>query len=192
MKIDTSMIEGFDTMSEAEKIDALTNYEFTDANEVEAKYKKLISERNTEVANYKKQNAKLNEDLKARMDENERTQREKEEEFAKLKEEYEATIKESRITKQMAHYQSLGYSESLAKETAEAFVSGDFEKVNANQKIAHEEFEKSIRAEVVKSDPKPTTKGSGTSTITKAEIMAVKDTAKRQKLIQEHIELFTK
>ena len=93
----------------------------------------------------------------------------------------------------MKQPQTLDEEESrreLAEETAVAFVDGDYDKVNANQIKAHAEFEKSIRAEVVRSDPKPTSKGSGTSTITKAEIMAVKDTAKRQKLIQENMELF--
>ena len=190
MRIDTAKIDGFDTMSDAEKIEALTNFEFSDAEEVEAKYKRLISERNTEVANYKKQNQKLDEELKARLNEAELAQREKETELAQLKAEYEATIRESRIAKQKAHYKAIGYSDELAEETAEAFVDGDFDKVNANQVKAHEEFEKSIRAEVVRSDPKPTSKGSGTSTITKAEIMAVKDSVKRQKLIQENMDLF--
>ena len=190
MKIDITKIEGFETMSDAEKVEALSNYEFVDADEVEAKYKKLISERNTEVANYKKANQKLDDELKARLNEAELAQKEKDDELAKLKEQYEATIKESRIAKQMAHYKALGYSDELAKETAEAFVEGDFDTVNANQLKAHAEFEKSIRAEVVRSDPKPTSKGSATTTITKAEIMAVKDTAKRQKLIKENIELF--
>lgn len=190
MKIDTTKIDGFDTMSDAEKIEALSNYEFTDANEVEAKYKKLISERNTEVANYKKANQKLDDELKARLNEAELAQKEKDDELAKLKEQYEATIKESRITKQMAHYKALGYSDDLAKETAEAFVEGDFETVNANQLKAHAEFEKSIRAEVVRSDPKPTSKGDASVRYTKNEIMAIKDTAKRQRLIRENIDLF--
>ena len=190
MKIDTTKIDGFDTMSDAEKIAALSNYEFVDANEVEAKYKKLISERNTEVAQYKKANQKLDDELKARMDEAELKQREKDDELAKLKEQYEATIKEGRVAKQMAVYKSLGYSDELAKETAEAFINGDYDTVNANQLKAHAEFEKSIRAEVVRSDPKPTSKGDATQRYTKAEIMAIKDTTTRQRLIQENLDLF--
>ena len=190
MKIDTTKIDGFETMSDAEKIAALSNYEFVDANEVEAKYKKLISERNTEVAQYKKANQKLDDELKARMDEAELKQREKDDELAKLKEQYEATIKEGRVAKQMAVYKSLGYSDELAKETAEAFINGDYDTVNANQLKAHAEFEKSIRAEVVRSDPKPTSKGDATQRYTKAEIMAIKDTTTRQRLIQENLDLF--
>lgn len=190
MKIDIAMIDGYEGMSDAEKIEALTNFEFADANEVENKYKKLISERNTEVANYKKQNQKLDAELKARMDEAELKQREKDEELTKLKEEYEVTIRENKVAKQKAHYKALGYSDELASDTAEAFVSGDFEKVNANQVKAHEEFEKSIRAEIIRSDPKPTSKGSGTSTVSKADILAIKDTVERQKAMLAHKELF--
>ena len=50
----------------------------------------------------------------------------------------------------------MGYEESLAKATAEALVAGDMETVFENQKSFAQSREKALRAEILKSTPRPT------------------------------------
>lgn len=187
MKI-TDLIEGYAEMTAEEKEAAIAELDIPADNTDE--YKKLISKANAEAKKYKDEKRALEEQLKAKMSDDERAKAEAEAEMTKLKEQYESAIKESNIAKKTAHYKALGFSDELAKSTAEAFVNGDYDTVEANQIKAHSEFEKSIRADVAKGNPHPETTGNGTKKMTKAEIMAVKDSAKRQSLIKENIELF--
>ena len=49
----------------------------------------------------------------------------------------------------------MGYEEGMAKATAEALVSGDMETVFDNQKSFAASREKALRAEILKSTPRP-------------------------------------
>ena len=54
-----------------------------------------------------------------------------------------------------------GYDEKLARETAEALFDGNIEKVFENQQKANAAYEKKLRADLVKQDPKPSGAGGG-------------------------------
>ena len=48
-----------------------------------------------------------------------------------------------------------GFDEKLAEETAKALADGDMKTVFANQQKANAAYEKKLRADFVKKDPKP-------------------------------------
>ena len=146
--IDTSKIEGFETMTAEQKLDAVLKHDIPEP-DMSGFVPKAIADRYaSEAAEYKKQlNAKLTDDEKAKA-EADKAQKE-------LQEKYEALLKTSTIADHTAKFLALGYSADLAKSTAEALYSGDKEKVFANQQTFNAEKEKAIRAELVKKDPKP-------------------------------------
>lgn len=193
MKI-TDLIEGYDEMSAEEKLKALEELDAPEDNSdsVEEKYKKLISKANAEAKRYKDERNKAIEELNSKLSEQEIAQRREEEELENLKAQYEEAIKENSISKKFNHYKALGYSDELAKSTAEAFVNGDYETVEANQIKAHEEFEKSIRADVTKNNPKPNQNGSGSKSAVSKEAFDKMGYSDRVKLYKDDPELYKK
>ena len=192
MKINTATIENYDSMSAEEKVAALEGLEVTDA-DTEKKYKDLISKANSEAKKYKDAMREAEEKLKGQMTEEERARQEQAEKYQAIEEENARLKRDMTITSKTAFYQSIGFDEELAKQTATAFVDGDFDTVEANQKKAHEAFEsalrQSVREETVRSTPHPTN-NSNINGLTKEQIMKEKDAIKRQKLIAENMHLF--
>lgn len=186
--IDTSKIEGFDTMSAEEKVNALLGLD--DGTETEKKYKELISKANSETKKYKDMAREAQEKLNSQMTEDELKRAEEQKRIEDIEKENAMLKRDATIARKTAFYTSLGFDSELAKATAEAFADGDFETVEANQLKAHQEFEKNIRADVIRQNPHPANVGSGTSAITKKDIMSIRDSTKRQQMIAEHPELF--
>lgn len=192
MKIDTGIIENYDAMTAEEKVAALESLDMTDV-DTEKKYKDLISKANSEAKKYKDAMRQAEEKLKGQMSEEERARQEQAEKYQAIEEENARLKRDMTISQKTVFYQSIGFDEELAKETATAFVDGDFDTVEANQKKAHEDFEaalrQSVREETVRSTPHPTN-NSNTNSLTKEQIMKEKDAIKRQKLIAENMHLF--
>lgn len=89
----------------------------------------------------------------------------------------------------MKRYMSVvGMSADLAQKAAEAEVSGDYEALANVQKLHNDAQRKQWEAEFLKGRPQVNT-GVATS-ITKEEILAVKDRQERQSLIAQNIHLF--
>lgn len=193
MKINTNAIEGYETMTAEEKVAALEGLDIKDT-DTETHYKDLISKANSEAKKYKDAMRQAEDKLKGYMTDDERQKQEQEEKYRAIAEENASLKRDMTISQKTAFYQSIGFDEDLAKQTAEAFVNGDFETVEANQKKAHETFEanlrQSVREDTVRNTPHPNNVGNGSQALTKAQIMAEKDTAKRQQLIRDNIELF--
>ena len=193
MKINVNDIPGYEDMTAEEKVTALETMEVTDT-DTERKYKDLISKANSEAKKYKDAMREAEDKLKGHMTEEERLKQEQEDRYKAIEEENLRLKRDMTISQKTAFYQSIGFDEELAKETAEAFVDGDYAKVEANQLKAHEAFEsslrQSVREETIRSTPHPTNSGSASGGWTKEKILEETDTAKRQKLISENIELF--
>ena len=172
MKIDTSTIENFDSMSAEEKLKAILDLEVTDT-DTEKKYKDLISKANSEAKKYKDAMRAAEDKLKDQMSEEERKVQEQQDRYKSIEEENARLKRDMSISHKTAFYQSIGFDEDLAKKTAEAFEDGDYATVEANLKSAHDAFEKSIRADVIRNNPKPNNAGSGTqgAKMTLAEAM---------------------
>lgn len=184
MKIDTSNIENFDSMSAEEKLEAIMNYEFEDSkddSEEVAKLKNALNKASSETASFKKQ-------LREKQSEAERIEAERKE----REEEREALLKSLIREKDVANFQAKflenGYDSDLAKSSAEAMADNDFDTLFANQKVFNEQKEKSIRADVLKGTPKP--KGGNTeATVTKEQFEAMGYT-ERAKLYDENPEMY--
>ena len=192
MKINVNDISGYAEMTAEEKVAALEAMEVTDT-DTERKYKDLISKANSEAKKYKDAMREAEDRLKGHMTEEERLKQEQEDRYKAIEEENLKLKRDMTISQKTAFYQSIGFDEELARETATAFVDGDFDTVEANQKKAHEAFEtalrQSVREETVRSTPHPTN-NSNTNSLTKEQIMKEKDAIKRQKLIAENMHLF--
>jgi len=192
LKINVNDISGYAEMTAEEKVAALEAMEVTDT-DTERKYKDLISKANSEAKKYKDAMREAEDRLKGHMTEEERLKQEQEDRYKAIEEENLRLKRDMTISQKTAFYQSIGFDEELAKETATAFVDGDFDTVEANQKKAHEAFEtalrQSVREETVRSTPHPTN-NSNTNSLTKEQIMKEKDAIKRQKLIAENMHLF--
>lgn len=161
--------------------------------ELEKKYKDAMDKASSEAKKYKDRMREAEDKLKTYMTDDERKQQEQADHYKAIEEENARLKRDMTISQKTAFYQSIGFDGELAKETAEAFVDGDFEAVERNTLKAHEAFENNLRQQVreeaVRNTPYPQNSGN-TNSLTKEQIMKEKDTIKRQKLIAENIDLF--
>lgn len=191
MKIDTQGIENYENMTAEEKVAALEGLEIEDTATKEH-YKSLIEKANREAKQYKDAMRAAENKLKEQLPEEEKKRQEEAEKYKAIAEENAQLKRDMAITQKTAFYQTLGFSEEMAAETATAFVDGDHATVEKNLFTAHQEFERNVRADVVRNTPHPQNAGAGTESWTKEKIMAVQDSSKRRQLIADHMELFTK
>ena len=156
MNIDTSTIEGFDGMTAEQKVEALLKVEVPEKVDLTGYVKKdLFDKTASELAEAKKA-------AKAKMSEEEQAAADREAKWAEM----EAKLKELETEKTISTYKASylampGFDEKLAEDTAQALAEGDMQKVFANQQKANAAYEKKLRAEMVKSDPKPEGAGGG-------------------------------
>lgn len=138
-------IENYENMTTEEKLAALEAYEPDMSGFVS---KAVFDKTASQAAAFKKQ-------LREKMSEEEAKAAKDAEERAAL----EARVKELEHDKAVSgfvtSYLAMGYDEKLAKATADALAKGDMETVFANQKIYSENREKALRAEILKSTPRP-------------------------------------
>lgn len=120
-----------------------------------ARLKNALAKANSEAADYKKQ-------LRAKMSDDEAAAAERDAKWAEMEAKLKALELEKTISTYKASYLAMnGYDEKLAEDTAKALAEGDMAKVFANQQKANAAYEKKLRADLVKQDPKPDGAGSG-------------------------------
>ena len=180
-KVDITKIEGYEGMTPEEKIKALEAYEIEDVQPDYSGYvkKDVFDKTASELAGVKKQ-------LKEKMTDDEAAKQKEQEEREELQSKYEKLLHDSEVSKNKAKLLALGYEEKLADDTAEAMVTGDLEKVMANQKKHLEALEKQVRAEALKDTPKPT--GDGDSKTMTLEKLRGMTPSERYTYSQEHPE----
>lgn len=183
MKINTALIEGYAEMSAEEKLTALENFEYEDNAEQITKLKKQLSKANAEAAGYKRKQREA-------MTEDEQAKQEREEELQTLREENATLKKEKDISSYTSKYLALGYDKDLAKETAEAYVEGDTDKVFENQQKFLTSHDKAYKAALMQGKGSTPPAGESTPTITKDEILKIKDPTERQEAIKANPVLF--
>lgn len=168
------------TLEEIES--ALESVELPTDNSAEVeRLKNALSKSNSEASEYKKQ-------LRDRMSADEVKEKEESERFEKLQKDHEALLKKVALSENKSKFLSLGYSEALATETAEAMVNGEMDKVFANQKKHLESVEKKVRSDILKETPKPDG-GNGEKTITKEEFDNM-SYSERAKVYEETPEIY--
>ena len=190
-KYDTSKIDGFDKMDADALRNLISGIEIPDDRSDE--FAKLQAAYQSVKASFDKTAAELSDAKKrekANMSADEAEKAERENAMKELEEKYEALLKESTVNKHTASLTALGFDAKIASDTASAIVDGDFEKLFENIGKYKADFEKSIRAEIIKGTPKPTDAGSGSKYKTKEEILNIKDAKKRQDAIAENPGLF--
>lgn len=184
MKIDTAKIEGFDSLTPEQKVEALLALEIEEAKPDYSGYvkKDLFDKTASEVA-------KLKKEALDRMNEDERKKAIAEEEMNNLRARNAALEKNATIAKFKASCLANGYSEELATKTAEAMANGDMETVFANQQKFIEEHDKKVKAGMLGGTKTPPA-GGGSGVLTKEDILKEKDPEKRQALMKENLNLF--
>lgn len=185
------MIEGYAEMTAEQQLEALQALELPehDTSEVD-KWKKQFDQTSHDLAKMKKANKELQDQLNSKLSDDERAKAERDKALEEITAERDALMRESAINKATAQYIALGYSEELAASTANALYDGDLETVLQNTNAFKEGIEQSIRKTIIGSNSAPDGKGGIAKPMTKAEIMAITDTAKRQQAIAEHPDLF--
>lgn len=150
MNIDTSTIEGFDSMTAEQKVEALLKVEVPEKIDLAGYVKKdLFDKTASELAEAKKA-------AKAKMTEEEAAAADRDAKWAEMEAKLKDLETEKTISTYKASYLAMpGFDEKLAEETAKALAGGDMKTVFANQQKANAAYEKKLRAEMVKQDPKP-------------------------------------
>ena len=101
--------------------------------------------------------------LKGKLSEDEAAKAQADADRKALEDKYTELLRKSTIAEHTARYIAMpGYDEKLARETAEALFDGKMDVVFANQQKANAAYEKKLRADLVKQDPKPDGAGGGT------------------------------
>ena len=156
-KIDTTQIEGYESMTAEEKLKALEEFEYEDNFDELQKQKNLVSKANGEAADWKrKHNALLTEEQKK-----EQERKDKEAEYDSMKEEIASLKKANLVSDHKAKLLGLGYDEELATETATAMADGDTAKVFENQQKFLKAHDKQFEAELLKKTPRNGEGGTG-------------------------------
>lgn len=148
MKIDISKIKGYAEMTPEQKLAAIEALELPEP-DLSGYVKKDVADK------YASEAAKYRKELTAKMSEEEAAKVKAAEEYAAMQAELEELKTARSIDQNTAKFLSLGYDQKMAAETAEALVKGDMEKVFSAQAKFIELKEKAMRAEILKSTPKP-------------------------------------
>jgi hypothetical protein len=110
--------------------------------------KTALSKSNSENAEWKKKHREA-------LTEEERKAQETADLIKKLQEENATLTRESNVSKNKAKFLAMGYEEALANDAAAAMADGNMEKLFSYQQKHQEALEKKIRADALKSTPKP-------------------------------------
>lgn len=162
MKVDVSTIEGYAEMSAEDKVKALESLEFDDKSAEVEKYKNATSKANSEAAEYKRQLKALEEKANAGASDTEKA-------MAEMKEQIETLQREKSISERKASFLKLGMEESIANKCSEAFTSGDSEAFFEAMGSFITEHDKTFKAELMKTTPRPSNEGGEPPKMTKEQ-----------------------
>lgn len=145
MKLDTSKIENFDSLSVEEKLNALLSMDIEDDS---VKLKNALNKASSEAAEYKKA-------LREKQSEAERIEAERKEADAKKDEELNALRRDKTILDHKARFLSVGYDKELAEKSATALADGNFAEIFDGFKSFIEGRDKEVAQKLLKSTPAP-------------------------------------
>lgn len=159
---DTSKIEGFDGMTAEQKLDAVLKFNLPDAPDMSLYVsKETFDKKASETASLSKQLKEKDEQLRAKMTEDEQKKADADKELADMKTEIETLRKSKTISDYTAKYVALGYDAELAASTAKAMADGDMETVFKNGEAHKTALEKKIKEDLMNKTPKPDGAGGG-------------------------------
>ena len=181
MKIDTTLIPGFDALPDEAK-NAILGMEFDDAPDMSQFVAKSVFDKKASEA------AELGKQLKSKMTEDEQKAAQQEEEMAAMKAELETLKADKAVSEYTAQFLGIGYDEALAKSTAVALNKGDMATMFANHAKFVSGREKALKSELLKSTPTPPA-GDGNKKTTK-EDFAKMTLEEKQKFATENPEAY--
>lgn len=164
-KIDTTMIEGYETMSAEDKLKALEAFEFEipKADNTEAdKLKAALSKANSEAAEWKRQ-------FREKQTEAERAEAEQAEKQKAMMDELTSLRREKETSSLIAQFMSTGYDKDLAAKAAEAMVDGRTADVISIQTEFLTQKQKELEAAALNKQPTLSTGAPPTSTQAETE-----------------------
>ena len=150
MKIQDLLKDAYKDGMTVEEINAaLANVEIPSDQSAEIeRLKAALTKSNSENAEWKKKHREA-------LSEEERKAQETADLIKRLQEENATLTRDSNVSKHKAKFLGMGYEEALANDAAVAMVDGDMEKLFSYQQKHQEALEKKIRADALKSTPKP-------------------------------------
>ena len=170
-----------------------TTTETTDTTDYKAEFERLQAEHakmkssfdkaSSEVADYKRKE-------RERMSEDERkaaTDAEREEYYKGL----ERRLALSDYSAELDDIADAKVKSDIAELFADGKIKEALQKFKEFRVKDRTELEKRIKADLMKQNPQPSAQNTNPTAKTKAEIMAIKDVAERQKAISDNIHLFT-
>ena len=149
MKIDTTKIEGYETMSAEDKLKALEGFEFEPpkpSTEEADKLKAALSKANSEAAEYKRA-------LREKQTEEERKAAERAERDKSIEEELKTLRRDKTVSGFVAQCLALGYPNDLALRAAEAMADNDAAATLACQQEFLEAKKKEYEAAALNKQP---------------------------------------
>lgn len=172
MKVDTSLIQGYDTMTSEQKIEALLGLDMDPTKagfRSQADFDKIM----TENAEKKKRIKEL--ETKGAADKDELTKR-----LEELEESNKNLLRASNIASTTAQFIGMGYDEALAKEAAEASADGDMAKLFAAQQKFLKAHDEAIKKEALKGMTPPQGGSGGSGDADKAAEALAKQIGQQQ------------
>ena len=178
-KIDVSKIDGFETMSDAEKVAALTGLDLPDEpDKTKWVSKTTFDQKMAELGRVTKElRGKQTEEEQAAADRAAKEEADKAERAALLERAQKAE-KALAVAGYKNSFLALGYEEKLAQETAEALADGKTDIVIANGAKYKTALEAKLKAELMNQDRTPGGGGSGNNGGEDADVAAAKRLAK--------------
>lgn len=147
-KIDITKIEGYATMTDAQKVAAFEAYELPAPDYTGYVKKETFDKTASEAAAWKRKHNEL-------LSDEEKKKQEQEDKYTALEKELADLRTAKVISEYTAKYIAQGYDEKLAAETAKAYADGDAAKVFENNEKFLAEYAKKLKAEALKSTPRP-------------------------------------
>ena len=183
--IDTSKIEGYAEMSAEDKVKALEALEIPEDNSAELeRYKNATTKANSEAAEYKRK-------LKALEEKAAEGTSDSEKKMAELEEQIKTLHREKAVTERKASFLKFGFDEDSANKAAEAFTNGDSEAFFDTMGSFLTEHDKSFKAELLKSTPRPEGEGGRAPTMTLDALRKLSQ-AERYQFAKDHPEEYQK
>lgn len=178
MKIDVTKIAGYEGMSAEEKLKALESYEYDDNSKEIERLKNSITKSNADAADWKrKYQDTLSDEQKRQAEMDDIRNRLAEAQAREQKNQY------------ISQFMACGASREMAGQMADSFMNQKEDYFSIMQSFLAER-DRAVSASLMKATPKPAGGVPATGTMTKEQILSIKDTAARQKAIAENIDLF--
>lgn len=163
-KVDTTKIEGYDSMTAEQKLAALEAYDIPEPDYSGYVKKDIYDKTASDLADWKKRHNAL-------LSDEEKKKQAADEELSALRKQVEEMQREKLITGNKAQLLALGYDETLAAETAKAMAEGDNDKVFANQKKFLDSHDKAYKAQLMSEGSKPPAGSTGSQNVDYAKLI---------------------